>query len=520
MKVAIAIIVKDESTDILPWICWHFNLKASAIIFFDDTSTDGTFELVNDACDVRDVRLHRVPPSIDFYTHRQKQCYFQTFAEYGDEFDWIGFLDADEYLALPDGQDLLSFLDRSEGVGAVAINWCNYGSSGYVLKPRMPPFYAYNKHYDRLEAINRHVKTFVRPKRWVKQWHNPHFFDVHPLRYEDPTGEPVSWTSVPGITQNDASWDGAKLMHYQCRSMEHFIERVRKRPDIPAHPSIWAAYDHSDVEDNTPRYQYENVAVIMRSVVRASIARVIQVYGESSELGAKRLAARPNFSRVSLPSTLEHNPAAYSGVRSTTQVSVSICRVMTHVGAGLARSPTSMRVSSGIEIAKFGKEQAVFALLVSDLPNMLFLLGAVDYGEPLLIEEDPRVYDLLGYEVVQLGESSQIALRHPTTRLFLSFESQGTAGTLTASRHLVNNWERFTLEEADADEKHLDGDPRVELTRAFASGSRNLRQFLHKHSQTQLDVLYTIFPVLVLLAATEERETLKALCGAASRYIF
>ncbi len=520
MKVAIAIIVKDESADILPWICWHFNLKASTIIFYDDTSTDGTFELASDACDVRDVRLHRVPPSIDLYTHRQKQCYFQTIAEYGDEFDWIGFLDADEYLALPDGQDLLSFLDRPEDVGAVAINWCNYGSSGYVLKPRMPPFYAYNKHYNRGEAINRHVKTFVRPKHWVKQWHNPHFFDVRPLRYEDPIGRPISWTSVFGITEDEARWDGAKLMHYQCRSMEHFIERIRKRPDIPAHPSLWAAYDHSEVEDNTPRCQYESVAVIMRSVVRASIARVIHVYSEPPGPGTMQFATRPNFGSVSLPSAPERNPPAPFDGKSATQVSVNICRVITHFGASLTRSPRSMRIGSGIAIANPHKEQAVFAMLVSDLPGMLFLLGAVDRGEPLLIEEDPRIYDLLTYEIVQLGEADRIALRHPMTRLFLSCEPSEITGGLTASRHLVKAWEQFTLEGAGADGKDLDTDPRVELIRAFASGSRNLRQFLREHREMKFDILCTIFPALVSLAAKEERDILKALCGAASRYIF
>ena len=520
MKVAIAIIVKDESTDILPWICWHFNLNASAIIIYDDTSIDGTFELIRDACDVRDVRLHRVPPSIDFYTHRQRQCYFQTVAEYGDEFDWIGFFDADEYLALPDGQDLLSFLDRPEDVGAVAINWCNYGSSGYVLKPRMPPFYAYNKHYNRGEVINRHVKTFVRPKHWIKQWHNPHFFDVSPLRYEDPVGRPVFWASMFGITQDEARWDGAKLMHYQCRSMEHFIERIRKRPDIPAHPSIWTAYDHNDVEDNTPRYQYENVTVIMRSVVRASISRVIHVYSEPPGPGTMKFATRPNPGRVSLspmrkrktPTSFDHKP--------TTQVSVKICRVITHLGGGLAKSPGSMRIQSEIINSNPHKEQAILAMLISDLPGMLFLLAAADCGEPLLIEEDPRIFDLLTYEIVQLDEADRIALRQPMTRLFLSCEPSETAGGLTASRHLVKNWEQFTLEGVGEDEKDLDTDPRVKLIRAFASGSRNLQQFLCEHRETSFDILCTIFPALVSLIAKEEREIIRALCGAASRYIF
>ena len=520
MKIAIAIIVKDESTDILPWLCWHFNLKASTIIFYDDTSTDGTFELASDACDVRDIRLHRVPPLISSRTHRQEQCYFQIFTEYGEEFEWIGFLDADEYLALPDGQDLLSFLNRSEDVGAVAINWCNYGSSGYVLKPKMPPFYAYNKHYDRNQAINRHVKTFVRPKHWVKKWYNPHFFDVHPLRYEDPIGRLVSWSSTLGITQDEARWEGAKLMHYQCRSMEHFIERIRKRPDLPAHPSTWATYDHNDIEDNSPKYEYENVAVIMHSVVRASIARVMNIYNELPEPGTAEFATTSSFGHVSYPSMLECKPPVPFDDKTGTQVSVKTRKLITQFGSGLAKSSGSMRVNNGSRIPEPHKEDSIFAMLVSNLPGTLFLFGAVDRGEPLLIEEDSRIYDLLAYEIVPLGEADQIALRHPMTRLFLSCELSETSEGLTASRRNVSDWEQFTLEGVGADEKDLDTDPRVELVQAFASGSRNLRQFLCEHRKTKFGVLCTIFPVLVSLASKEEREIVRALCGAASRYIF
>ena len=115
MKVAVAIVVKDEAADILPWLCWYFRLNVDTIIVHDDSSTDGTFELVRDVAATRDIRLHRVPPSIEFYTHRQQRCYVRTLVDYADEFDWIGFFDADEYLSLPGDQDLSLFLDRPRG---------------------------------------------------------------------------------------------------------------------------------------------------------------------------------------------------------------------------------------------------------------------------------------------------------------------------------------------------------------------------------------------------------------------
>ena len=51
------------------------------------------------------------------------------------------------------------------------------------------------------------------------------------------------WGETRGIIVGEPDWSVARLMHYQCRSMEHFLERLRKRPDVRIHENLWRGFD-------------------------------------------------------------------------------------------------------------------------------------------------------------------------------------------------------------------------------------------------------------------------------------
>ena len=102
MRVAVVLMLKDEAAEILPWLGWYFGLGVDTIVVFDDSSTDGTAELLEQAAVTSDVRLTRLAPTNESFTNRQQAAYAAAMRRYADEFDWIGFFDADEYLALFD----------------------------------------------------------------------------------------------------------------------------------------------------------------------------------------------------------------------------------------------------------------------------------------------------------------------------------------------------------------------------------------------------------------------------------
>lgn len=251
--VGIVLMVKDEASDILAWAAWYRMLGADALMVYDDDSADGTLELLTQASANFDIRLHRaLGPRDASFDQRQWASYRHALATYRDEFDWLGFFDADEYLALPGDSGLRQFLARFGHADQIAINWCNYGSSGHRLKPEEPPPLAYTWHGGADRRINRHVKCLVRPEAVGPRWICVHAFDVEPARAVLANGAPIVWSETMGILAGPPDWSAAKLMHYQCRSMEHFIERLKCQPALRRIPGLWEAYDLHDEEDTSP----------------------------------------------------------------------------------------------------------------------------------------------------------------------------------------------------------------------------------------------------------------------------
>ncbi|MDE1895681.1 MAG: glycosyltransferase family 2 protein [Rhodospirillales bacterium] len=255
---AVVLVVKNEVTDILAWLAWYRLLGFDAAIVYDDGSTDGTWEKLQQAAQFWDIRLHRtIGPQDVHYEFRQTKSYLHALAAYAGVFEWLGFFDADEFLQLSKHATVRDFLASFADADEVGINWCNYGSSGHILKPEIPAPLAYHWHSSVHTSVNRHVKCFVRPEKVGSGWVNVHCFDVPSGRAVLANGQRLEWSKTQGIIEGTPDWSVAKVMHYQCRSMEHFIERMKKRPELPATEALWRNYDFHDIEDTSPLSQAE-----------------------------------------------------------------------------------------------------------------------------------------------------------------------------------------------------------------------------------------------------------------------
>ncbi len=255
-KSAVVLIVKNEENSIRHWVEWHKNIGFNSIIVFDDNSSDKTQEVLSELYSEGIVYLEPlVGDHHDWYYERQQRCYRKAIEKYCGSHEWMAFFDADEYLFLENNVTIEVFLSKFEDAHAVAINWCNYGSSGHVLKSDKSPVEDYTWHSQTTSHVNRHVKTILRPQFLGRKWHNVHSFDIDPNRYFLEDGSLVEWGPEIGIIDRNPSWQNAKLMHFQCRSMEDFVERARKRPEINATVALWNASDFHDIEDRRPADQ-------------------------------------------------------------------------------------------------------------------------------------------------------------------------------------------------------------------------------------------------------------------------
>jgi Glycosyl transferase family 2 len=245
MKTAICVVVKNEAANILEWIAFHHLIGFDTIFAFDDHSGDGTKQRIRDAGAVLDVRLSDWDQA---GKSRQPLIYERLCRRHSREFDWIAFVDADEFIVPEQDDSIATLLSRHPATSALAIPWLMFGSSGHVAKPSGLTIEAFQRRSATEFEPNRQVKSIVRPLRIIRGI-NPHFFDMEG-DYHLPDGSPAQWT-VPGILDvmpDSLTW---RIHHYFTRSRAHWQDRLQRgQLDAPTRTEAeFDAYDRNDVFD-------------------------------------------------------------------------------------------------------------------------------------------------------------------------------------------------------------------------------------------------------------------------------
>lgn len=410
-KVAVVLVVKDEAEEILAWLAWYAAVGCDAIIVHDDGSTDGTWELLEHAARSGKVRARRIPQTGSFFD-RQRDAFVGSLREGMGEFDWMGFFDADEYLALYAHPGVHAFLDRPDDVGLVSINWCNYASGGHVFRPGSLPFVAYTSHLGEAQPVNRHVKSFVRPRAWNGEWVNPHMFPVGEHRTVDPAGRDVTWREAPGIGDAPPDWSIAKVMHFQCRSMEHFMARLAKRPDLPARTETWREYDQPDATDERALQLESRIRTSIFSTLLSAPPVLVELL---QRCHGRAGGGAPDY-RLVLPRGSE--------------------------GRCLVLDREQGRLCMGDGAA--GERDAVHGLVFPGTPERIVLLRPFDIVGPLGVHDDARIVSTLVFDIVPV-EGDRVAFREPRTGRPVGI-APSLGDALSIGRRFAGGWEGFTLE--------------------------------------------------------------------------
>ena len=175
-EIALGAIFKNEGPYILEWVAFHRVLGIQKFFIADNNSDDGTTDLLS-ALDGLGLVSHLHFPYVPDRPP-QLPAYAAIMKRYGREADWIGFIDADEFLVPTDGSRTIApmFTNFGGNVGAVVVNWAVYGSSnrrrpsqGLVVER-----FAMRAHDQFRE--NFHYKTIVRASAYARPSGNPHQF--------------------------------------------------------------------------------------------------------------------------------------------------------------------------------------------------------------------------------------------------------------------------------------------------------------------------------------------------------
>ena len=131
-NIAICAIAKLENLYLREWVEYYYDMGVKNIILYDNNDIEGEFPqwvigdyISNGFVIYEDVRgKHRY--QLESYNH----CY----EKYNSSYDWIGFLDIDEYWHLNQPYTIDTLLNEERYPNAVAVffNWLCYGDCGLL----------------------------------------------------------------------------------------------------------------------------------------------------------------------------------------------------------------------------------------------------------------------------------------------------------------------------------------------------------------------------------------------------
>ncbi|MCG4257204.1 glycosyltransferase family 2 protein [Acetobacter senegalensis] len=436
-KVAAVIFVKNEVEDIPWWISWHFSIGIDTIVIFDDYSSDGTWEVVQAASERYDVRPRRAVQSLRF-NHRQALTYMAALDEFREEFDWLIYLDADEYIDIRNGESVHKFLSRyPDDVDAIALNWMCFGSNRKVEKPPSANvFENYLTHSSSDFELNQCVKSFFRPKRAKSNYINPHRFDVSGL-YITPNGSQVHWQERHDErTQAAPDWSYAVIRHFIIRSVEHFVEKSKRRSDIRDAKigiGLFNAYDRNDHADVMSSDRMEAMYPYLYGIQNTVAQKMFSKYVYQQEYCALPTISFEEKINIDFPS-------------------VDILNVKTIFGTKIFADAQTGRLCHAHEEFSSPSLKPIIFFSLSDFPDCVFLVSE-GASNSLHMAAEPRVSKILSYDKVKIQENT-FALRSPLNRKVvcnLPADMNNEVGYMECNRDWTSAWETLILESVVVD---------------------------------------------------------------------
>ena len=236
MKSAVVCIAKNEDRYLDEWIKYHLKLGFSEIFVYQNNwrYPTGPYD---------DPRVHLL--EMDGYK-MMNPCYNGFIQEYHNKFDFVMFIDVDEFLVVNTGEPLADVLESYLDEDCVYVNWRIFGDNG--RKDTSDGEYSCVKRFtrcdDRLHRLGKNILNF-RKNGNRYSFYNPHIvlLDGHLIPYSDSNRSVHAmkmWDAVPSSEQR------LELFHYKNKTLSELMERKYGKDDA-LFGSYHPTYSHLDL---------------------------------------------------------------------------------------------------------------------------------------------------------------------------------------------------------------------------------------------------------------------------------
>lgn len=217
MKVIVCTNARDEG-HIVEWVSHYLNLGFDHVYIFDHRSLIPVGSLLRPNPRITVERCD--------YDHLHLKVHFMNTAlKYAADngYDWMFYIDCDEFLYLKTAANIQRFLEPYGGVDQVGVNWLVFGNNYKVDDDGDTMLSQYTRSE---RTLGEHIKSFVRPAR-AKSAFNPHVFIMHPgaksLYCEGkPYGEKEPYFNHTTVPYAEVP---AYLAHYYNQAYTVYVQR-------------------------------------------------------------------------------------------------------------------------------------------------------------------------------------------------------------------------------------------------------------------------------------------------------
>lgn len=218
MNIAICCILKQENLYLRDWVEYYYNMGCCNIIMYDNNDENGEYpqQVIGDYIRNGFVIYKNARGKYRYQIEAYNTCY----NEYKNTFDWIGFLDIDEYWYLTPSMTFESYFSEERLGNAISIfmNWLNYGDNDKLHYECKPVTERFPKPTFPLDFISNDNVCNTVQKLFVKCVNDGFygFFDVNAFYYDD-----INFTYYT----EDVNYTISYIKHYRTLTIEEFLHR-------------------------------------------------------------------------------------------------------------------------------------------------------------------------------------------------------------------------------------------------------------------------------------------------------
>ena len=236
-RLGVCAIFKDEARYLREWVLHHRLIGFDGMVLYDNGSTDGS---------ARELARPDLQPGLAVvpWPERpgQQSAYAHFARHFAHQFDWVAFIDVDEFIHPLDGWSIRSCLRAAGAHSAVLVHWLNFGPGQHIEEY---PIGLVTEHYDRRlpepDPWHGHVKSLVRTAD-LAGCDTPHTASLRGPAC-NARGETVANVAV----QPTACHDRLVINHYYTKCWPGWREKVARRrvsTDDPALQRTQAMFDY------------------------------------------------------------------------------------------------------------------------------------------------------------------------------------------------------------------------------------------------------------------------------------